>query len=92
MSIELCGEVAPGGPCTMKKGHKLNYHRHRVYEKVYWEIRSGKDVLETGSSRVPMNYAITRCFEEHDNIIVSLQRYRSNDPNPPGTENATNAA
>ncbi len=92
MPVELCGEKAPGGPCTLKKGHKLNYHRHRVYERVYWEITDGKskEIIESGNSRVPMNYAITRCFEEHDFINVRLMRYKSNDPNIPGTENATN--
>jgi hypothetical protein len=80
MPTELCGETAPGGPCTMKKGHKLNYHRHRVYEKVYWEIKTDDKVLEVGNSRVPMNYAITRCFEEHENLTITLQRYTSNEP------------
>ena len=77
-TFELCGEDAPGGPCTLEKGHRLEYHRHRVYNKVDWEIKSEDgELLESGSSRVPMNYAITRAFKKNSNLVISLKQYDS---------------
>lgn len=83
---EECGYPTTNGPCTMKKGHYANYHRHRKYEEVTWVIET-KDgvVLENGSARVPMNYAISRAFKAgHTEIIITLKQW-----NAEGTENGT---
>ena len=83
----LCGAPANGGPCTMKKGHYANFHRHRIYNEVTWTIRtSDGETLETGSARVPMNYAITRCFENHDNLVITLNRHQTGSDPGSGTD------
>lgn len=75
MTKELCGIVTPNGPCTLKKGHRVEWHRHRKYETTDWTIKSedGK-VLETGENRVPLNYAITRQLAKHDQIVIFIDR------------------
>jgi len=79
--VELCGVQTPTGPCTLKKGHRLNYHRHRLYEQVTWEILSvDNKLLEEGKARVPLNYAVTRQLEEHDKLVIHITRW--NGPNP----------
>lgn len=72
---ELCGVQTPTGPCTMDKGHKLPYHRHRIYNKVTWKVLNNGTVLEEGTGRVPLNYAMTRQLDKYDNIEVALIRH-----------------
>lgn len=81
-----CGKPTPNGPCTMKKGHYAPYCRHRKYEEVTWTIETLTGVtLETGSARVPMNYAISRAFKAgHNQITIHLKQW-----NAEGTENGT---
>jgi hypothetical protein len=72
---EICGLPANGGECTMPKGHYAKYHRHRLYQKVEWVISTTMgEVLEKGNARVPMNYAITRQFDKHDRLVITLVR------------------
>jgi len=82
--VELCGAQTPTGPCTLKKGHRLNYHRHRLYEQVTWAIFAVGNIdgkhLESGKARVPLNYAVTRQLEEHDKLVIHITRW--NGPNP----------
>ena len=78
---EMCGAPANGGPCTMPKGHFAQYHRHRIYQKVDWEVKTTMgEVLERGSARVPMNYAITRQLKKYENLVISLKRYETTSP------------
>lgn len=73
---ELCGEPTPNGPCTMPKGHRVGYHRHRVYQNITWTIHTDKGVrVESGEARVPLNYAITRALENHGMIEVYIKRW-----------------
>ena len=76
---ELCGETTKDGlPCTMPKGHYAPYHRHRKYKKVDWQIETTMgEVLEKGSARVPMNYAITRQLEKHDMLKITLRSHET---------------
>lgn len=76
MKKELCGKPTPKGPCTMPKGHVTGYCRHRLYEQVTWTIETpGGVTLETGSARVPLNYAVTRCLKDHENLVIHLKRW-----------------
>lgn len=76
MKKELCGEATPNGPCTLAKGHRVNYHRHRLYEQVTWKIETPDGTeLEIGTARVPLNYAVTRCLENHEEIVVKLKKW-----------------
>lgn len=77
MTKELCGEFTPNGPCTMLKGHSVGYHRHRVYSNITWTIENADGTtLETGESRVPLNYAITRALEKDELIVVHIKHWR----------------
>lgn len=76
MEKELCGKPTPTGPCTLEKNHRLEYCRHRLYEQVTWTIETpGGVTLETGTARVPLNYAVTRCLANHENIVVYLKKW-----------------
>jgi hypothetical protein len=74
---ELCGKPTPTGPCTLEKNHRLEYCRHQLYEQTTWRITDPEgNELEKGTARVPMNYAITRCLKENDDIIVYLKKHQ----------------
>lgn len=73
---ELCGHPTPSGPCTMPKGHSVGYHRHRVYQNITWTIEDKNgDKIESGESRVPLNYAITRALEKSAFIVVHVKKW-----------------
>lgn len=75
MARELCGAPTPKGPCTLRKGHNVEWHRHREYESTSWTIKNEKGkVLESGQNRVPLNYAITRQMLKHDSIVIEVTR------------------
>lgn len=73
---ELCGHPTPKGPCTMQKGHNTEWHRHRKYDSVKWNIKekANSTILESGVGRVPLNYAITRQLDNHDKLVVIVER------------------
>ena len=75
---ELCGVETPNGPCTLRKGHNTGYHRHRIYAQVAWIIELAPEgtLLERGTGRIPLNYAVTRQLEHHRSIVIKIQNYR----------------
>ena len=77
MTKELCGHPTPNGPCTMAKGHLVNYHRHRVYQNISWRIEStAHKVLHQGKSRVPLNYAIAESLKDNEEIVIHLKKWK----------------
>lgn len=76
----LCGIETPLGPCTMKKGHAAQFHRHVVYETTNWEIYDtgkGNKLLSKGSGILPLQYAIAEAFEVTSKIIIYANRSNS---------------
>lgn len=68
----ICGVETPLGPCTMKKGHSVEWHRHLVHETVKWTIydESGEEKLLKGTGKIPLQYALAEAFEDRTNIII----------------------
>lgn len=71
---EICGQPTEKGPCTLEPGHKLNYHRHRVYDTVEWIITTprGKELLK-GTGRLNLQYALNDAFIKSTKIIISAE-------------------
>lgn len=67
--MELCGHPTKSGPCTMVKNHHAPFHRHRNYKRsVRWSIMSdSKKIIEEGSGRVELGYALTRAAKNYRN-------------------------
>lgn len=74
MPKQLCNHPTPMGPCTMPKGHRVEYHRHREYEVMDWEIRIGQNKLESGTNRVPLNYAIKDALDKYSEFTVVIKK------------------
>ncbi len=76
MPKELCGAKTPNGPCTLPKGHRTGYHRHRIYPQVTWTIETDKGVhIESGAARVPLNYAISEALAKHPLVVIHLKKW-----------------
>jgi len=77
MMVELCGHPTRSGkPCNMKKGHNANFHRHRDYPTpMAWVIENRvHKIVEEGSGREELGYAITRHLDYLDNLVVRITR------------------
>lgn len=72
--MAACGVPTDNGPCTMKAGHAVEWHRHRTYNKTYWRIKVGGKVIDNGEGRVPLQYATTAALDEHDKVVIELER------------------
>lgn len=72
----LCGAPTKNGPCTLPKGHKIGYHRHRVYKQMTWIIEDPTGAeLDSGLGRIPMNYAITEALKENPIITINVKQW-----------------